>query len=85
VTEANSRKPRILAPVVDVLVEAFGPGRLLWGSDWPVCELVCDYDAWLATSEQILGRLSADERALIYGGVARETYSLDVRNCGGSQ
>jgi L-fuconolactonase len=85
VTEAGTSEPAVLAPMVDVLLEAFGPERLMWGSDWPVCELVCDYDAWLASSERILGRLSADERALIYGGVARETYSLDVRKRGGSQ
>jgi L-fuconolactonase len=50
VTEAGSANPAQLAPAVDYLLEVFGPGRLMWGSDWPVCELVCSYEEWYQAS-----------------------------------
>ena len=40
VTEACSSDPVVLAECVNHLLESFGPARLMWGSDWPVCELV---------------------------------------------
>ena len=46
VTEAGSANPAVLAECVDHLLETFGPRRLMWGSDWPVCELVCSYAEW---------------------------------------
>jgi hypothetical protein len=44
VTEARSCAPQKLAPAVDHLLECFGPKRMMWGSDWPVCELTCSYE-----------------------------------------
>jgi L-fuconolactonase len=76
VTEAGSANPALLAPCVDHLLECFGPRRMMWGSDWPVCELVCSYDEWYQASEMLLIRLAADERAQIYSGTARETYGI---------
>jgi L-fuconolactonase len=73
VTEAGSANPALLAPCVDHLLEAFGPSRLMWGSDWPVCELVCSYEEWYQASEMLLVRLDQDEREQIYSGTARET------------
>ena len=76
VTEAGSANPALLAPCVDHLLEAFGPNRLMWGSDWPVCELVCSYEEWYQASEMLLVRLDQDEREQIYSGTARETYGI---------
>jgi L-fuconolactonase len=76
VTEAGSANPAILAPCVDHLLEAFGPRRLMWGSDWPVCELVCSYDEWSQASDMLLVRLAPSERAQIYSATARETYGI---------
>jgi L-fuconolactonase len=76
VTEAGSADPAALREAVDHLLECFGPARLLWGSDWPVCELVCSYDAWRATSEALLAALDPDQRARIYTETARETYGI---------
>ncbi len=76
VTEAGSANPALLAPCVDHLLEAFGPNRLMWGSDWPVCELVCSYEEWYQASEMLLVRLDALEREQIYSGTARETYGI---------
>jgi L-fuconolactonase len=76
VTEAGSANPALLAPCVDHLLEAFGPNRLMWGSDWPVCELVCSYEEWYQASEMLLVRLDTAERERIYSGTALETYGI---------
>ena len=76
VTEAGSANPAQLAPSVDHLLEAFGPKRLMWGSDWPVCELVCSYEEWYQASEMLLVRLDATERERIYSETARNTYGI---------
>jgi len=76
VTEAGSANPAMLAPCVDHLLQAFGPRRLMWGSDWPVCELVCSYEEWYQASEMLLIRLAEADRAQIYSGTARETYGI---------
>lgn len=76
VTEAGSASPTAMAACVDHLLETFGPARLMWGSDWPVCEQVCSYDEWLQASEMLLVKLSGAERARIYAGNAREFYGF---------
>ncbi|HEU4780559.1 MAG TPA: amidohydrolase family protein [Steroidobacteraceae bacterium] len=75
-TEAGSVAPSALAPAVLHLLESFGPKRMMWGSDWPVCELVCPYDEWRATSDTLLARLTTTEREQIYSGTARATYGI---------
>jgi L-fuconolactonase len=76
VTEAGSAAPAALREAVEHLLECFGPQRLLWGSDWPVCELVCSYDTWRATTDSLLAALDAAQRELILSGTARETYGI---------
>jgi len=76
VTEAGSASPAALAESVDHLLKVFGPERLMWGSDWPVCELVCSYDEWLQSSEMLLVKLSGSQRDRIYSGTAREFYGI---------
>jgi len=76
VTEAGSAVPRMLAPAVDHLLECFGPKRMMWGSDWPVCELVCSYDEWRGATDSLLTRLSITEREHIFNGTARATYGI---------
>jgi L-fuconolactonase len=76
VTEAGSANPAQLAPSVDHLLDVFGPSRLMWGSDWPVCELVCSYEEWYQASEMLLVRLDEAGREQIYSGTARATYGI---------
>lgn len=76
VTEASGAEAAALAECVGHLLECFGPERLLWGSDWPVCELRCSYEDWCATSDTLLESLSAAERASIYWETARKTYGI---------
>ena len=49
-----------LRPYVEVLLEAFGAKRLMWGSDWPVLNLNGDYAGWLAAAQTLLAGLSDD-------------------------
>lgn len=65
-----------LRPYVEHIFEVFGPARIMWGSDWPVCRLRCDYARWREAAEALTAELSADERAQVFGGTAVEFYSL---------
>lgn len=65
-----------LRPVWQTLLQAFGPARLMWGSDWPVLNLAGDYAGWLATSEALIGELPLDEQALVWHGSAQRFYGL---------
>ena len=80
VTEAawDSWTPRQLAPYVATAAAAFGPERLLFGSDWPVCLLASDYATVVAAAEETLERagLDAAERAAVFGANARRVYRL---------
>lgn len=79
ITEADhaSWRPADLEPYVDHVLSAFGPGRLMFGSDWPVCLLAGSYAEVLNALRTVLeGKLSADERAGVYGANAARFYSL---------
>ena len=77
VTEAGqSWTAEQLRPFVGVLVEAFGPGRLMWGSDWPVVNEAGGYAAWRAAAEALTDALSTQDRALIFGGTAAAFYGI---------
>lgn len=65
-----------LRPYVDVVVEAFGPSRLMFGSDWPVCTVAASYGRWLSTLETLLQSLSQSEQERVFGGTAIEAYRL---------
>jgi len=66
-----------LRPYVEVLLEAFGADRLMWGSDWPVVNLAGSYASWRTASETLLASCSNDERAAIFGQTASVFYRLD--------
>jgi L-fuconolactonase len=65
-------------PCVDVVMESFGPSRVMFGSDWPVCCAATDYGTWVSCVERLLGGLSASERARVFGGVASDVYGLNL-------
>jgi len=76
VTEAGTADAAVLRESVEHLLGSFGAKRMLWGSDWPVCEQVCTYEDWRRTSSTLLGELNAAEREAIHSGVARATYGI---------
>ena len=61
---------------MDVVLEAFGPNRLMIGSDWPVCLVAASYSSVMNVVVDFVGRLSSDERVRILGGTCREVYGL---------
>jgi len=65
-----------LAPFVAVALDAFGPDRVMFGSDWPVCLLAASYGRVKDALEHALPPLSAAERAAVFGGTATRTYDL---------
>jgi L-fuconolactonase len=78
VTEADwaTWTPDTLQPYVDIVVDAFSPQRLMFGSDWPVCLLASSYGRWVATVDELIAHLSEDERTAITGGTARRFYGI---------
>ena len=67
-----------LRPYADHLLAAFGPERLMWGSDWPVCQLRASYDAWREAAQALTAHLDAEARAQVFGGTAIGFYRLEV-------
>lgn len=61
----------------DRLLELFGPRRLLFGSDWPVCTLAASYPEVLALAHATLDGLTPAERTAVLGASAVETYGLE--------
>ena len=65
-----------LQPYLETVLEAFGPSRLMFGSDWPACLLACRYGRWFEIVSRFIGRLSSAEQERILGGTAVEVYGL---------
>jgi L-fuconolactonase len=65
-----------LRPYAEVVLDAFGPARLMVGSDWPVCLLAAGYDTVVATALGLIGSLSPAERAEVTTGTATRVYQL---------
>ncbi|HTX76553.1 MAG TPA: amidohydrolase family protein [Terracidiphilus sp.] len=63
-------------PYLDVVLEAFGPARLMIGSDWPVCTLSANYRDTMAIVMEYIAELSAEERAAILGENCAAFYRL---------
>lgn len=66
-----------LRPWLDVVLEAFGPERLLFGTDWPVCTLAATHDQTVDLIERWLEPMGPAVRAAIFGENARRIYGLE--------
>ena len=80
VTEADWQQwqPNDIIPYLDVVTEAFGPDRLMFGSDWPVCLLAAPYRAVVELVNQYFSRFSTDEQTKIWGQNAAGFYRLSA-------
>ncbi len=80
VTEAdwNGWTVEDLRPYISAALDAFGPERLMFGSDWPVCTLAASYAEVREALVDALGPISESERAEILGGTAARFYGLKV-------
>jgi L-fuconolactonase len=68
-----------ITPFTDRLLDTFGPGRLMFGSDWPVCTLAADYHEVMELARTVLsGRLSSAEQAAVFGRNAVAAYRLPI-------
>jgi L-fuconolactonase len=65
-----------LWPYIEIALEAFGPARMMLGSDWPVARLAVEYGDWMNLCRESISSLSETERALVEGGVAAQAYDL---------
>jgi L-fuconolactonase len=76
-TECPARGGRdAVDPCVGLLLDFFGPERLLWGSDWPVATTVVGYADWLSYCRSRVERHASTYAAAIFGGNARRIYKL---------
>lgn len=80
VTEANWGAWNLdtLRPYLDTCVDAFGTGRLLTGSDWPVCLVASSYAGWWAVLEEYFAPFSATEKEKFFGANAVSFYHLST-------
>ena len=78
ITEADwaTWKPSDLTPYIDAALECFGPSRLMFGSDWPVCELAGSYRRVFEAAKEHIDRLSPAEQDMIWSGTATHFYRL---------
>lgn len=65
-----------VTPVVSHVLTAFGPERVLWGSNWPVAPLVTGYNDWLALAQRLTEHLGDRERAAIFHDNAARLYRI---------
>lgn len=79
VTEAQWHEWHVsdFRPFVDVLLDAFGPDRLMFGSDWPVCLLSASYQDVVDLAAELVATLNTEEAAQFWAGTAERFYRLD--------
>ena len=65
-----------LRPYTDHLLATFGPSRLMFGSDWPVCLLAAGYQRWFDAAQDLTAGLPPEERDAVFGGTAAAFYGL---------
>ena len=65
-----------LQPYLETVLEAFGPTRLMFGTDWPVCLVACPYGRWFEIVSRFAASLSSDEQASLFGQTAALAYGL---------
>ncbi|MEW2122191.1 amidohydrolase family protein [Streptomyces sp. NPDC087866] len=78
VTEADWRtwSTDDLRPYAETVIDAFGPGRLMFGSDWPVCRLAATYGEVLDTARALIEGLGEGERDAVLATTAERVYGL---------
>jgi L-fucono-1,5-lactonase len=79
ITEAGwaSWQVEDLKPYVDFALEVFGPQRMMFGSDWPVCLLAGSYDQVLETCQELLAEVDEQDRSRIYSENAIDFYRIE--------
>lgn len=68
----------LLRPWVDHVINCFGPNRMVWGSDWPVCNLGSGLPAWVGITRELLADLSVSEQNAVANGTASQIYGVSL-------
>ena len=78
VTEADWTKWTVdeIRPYAEHVLTSFGPDRVMFGSDWPVCELAATYDQVYEAAQAFTSALSTSEQEEVFGGTAIRAYPL---------
>jgi L-fuconolactonase len=78
VTEADWQNWKLddLRPYFDIVLAAFTPRRLMFGSDWPVLLVACSYAHWAEVVEDLVSGLSEEEKGWIFGETSTQVYRL---------
>jgi len=77
VTEADTDwSNAMIKPYADHLLNVFGAHRIMWGSDWPVVRLRCEYEDWFALAQQLTSELSESDRNAVFADTAKKFYRL---------
>jgi L-fuconolactonase len=72
-TECGSAPPEAIEPYVEAILDLFGPERVMWGSDWPVLEMVSTYGEWLDRARRLV---LEEAQCAVFGGTAARFYGL---------
>jgi predicted TIM-barrel fold metal-dependent hydrolase len=70
-------KPEDLRPFVDHVIESFGWDRVMFGSDWPVCDLTASYPRWVETLQSLTHSAGEANQRKLFGENALRIYRLD--------
>ncbi len=70
-------QPADLRPYLDHTLACFGPARMMFGGDWPVCTLATDYRRWVETLQKALDGLTVTERCGVFHDNAEKVYRLE--------
>ena len=65
-----------LAPIINYVLDCFGPDRVMFGSDWPVCTTVATLAEWVAALQTIVRGRSEEEQRKLFHDNALRTYGL---------
>lgn len=65
-----------LLPYIDVVINAFGTSRIMFGSDWPVCLVAASYQQWIGLLKDYFAPFSTQEQQAFFGGNATRFYKL---------
>ncbi|MBF9197833.1 amidohydrolase family protein [Microvirga sp. BT290] len=77
VTECRGQTSKAaLEPVSQTLLDLFGPERLMFGSDWPVCTLRSSYIQWWQWAQELTAHLPPEQKSAVFGGNAQRFYGL---------
>lgn len=74
--EKGNVTPKAIEPVFRYVFDLFGPGRLLFGGDWPVCNLTSSLGEWIEIAESLTEKLSNDEKESFWSRNAKKIYRL---------